>query len=187
MDDVIALYKPRGISSNNFLTLVKKKTGIQKIGHAGTLDPLAEGVLVIGLGKGTKKLNLIIKNEKEYEATVRLGIESSTDDEEGEKTVFMCHPRAGGDPVMNSNLDSRFHGNDRIKCDELLVGELAIKLIEEKLKEFIGQTEQRPPIYSAVKYQGREAYKWTREGKSVELKPRLVEIKEIEIIDYQWP
>jgi len=156
MDDIIVLNKPRGISSNHFLTMVKKKTGIKKVGHAGTLDPLAEGVLIVGLGSGTKKLNLIIKNEKEYEATIRLGMESTTDDEEGEKTINV-------------------------------VEELPRKTIEESLKKFIGMTEQMPPIYSAVKYQGREAYKWTREGKTVELKPRLIEIKELEILEYQWP
>jgi len=215
MDDIIVLNKPRGISSNHFLTMVKKKTGIKKVGHAGTLDPLAEGVLVVGLGKGTKKLNLIIKNEKEYEATIRLGVESTTDDEEGKKTtdlfqnslskqlferssknemypltptVISTHHLARRDlgfQDFSSPTASRNDNKDVMAYDE--VWALSRDVIEESLKKFIGMTEQMPPIYSAVKYQGREAYKWTREGKSVELKPRLIEIKEIEILEYQWP
>lgn len=157
MDNVIALYKPKGISSNKFLQEVKKVTGIKKVGHAGTLDPLAEGVLVVGLGQeGTKELTNIIKNEKEYEGVFKLGEESTTDDEEGKKTI------------ISKNA-------------------VSLAKIKTAIKKFIGDIEQIPPVYSAIKYQGKEAYKWIRQGKTIQLKARPVHIKEIKILKYEPP
>ena len=89
---IFAVYKPKGITSNGVLNLLRKFYGTKKVGHAGTLDPLAKGVLVVAVGReATKKLGELVKKEKEYLATVRLGIESSTDDAEGTKTVWQVH------------------------------------------------------------------------------------------------
>ena len=84
-EGIHVFWKPKGVSSNGFLQQLRKETGIKKIGHAGTLDPLAEGILIVGIGKGTKLITDIAGSDKEYIATVYLGAVSDTDDEEGQK------------------------------------------------------------------------------------------------------
>jgi tRNA pseudouridine55 synthase len=157
MEKLHAVWKPKGVSSNGFLNRIRKLSGIRKIGHSGTLDPLAEGVLVIGIGKGTKLISGEGGAEKEYEAIVRLGASSTTDDEEGEKTE---------------------HAVTEIPRRED---------VETALSSFIGVGEQIPPIYSAIKIKGKEAYKLARSGKEVEMVSRKAEIKEAELISYEWP
>lgn len=155
---ILAIYKPKGPTSNQLLTQVKKITGIKKVGHAGTLDPLASGVLVVALGRqSTKKISEMVKKEKEYIAKIKLGSNSTTDDEEGEKTDW------------------------EIKKIPTLIG------IKKIIKKFVGKISQVPPIYSAIKISGQEAYKLARKGKTVELKPREVEIKSIKLLNYHWP
>lgn len=156
--DIFAFYKPKGITSHDAINLIRKETGERKVGHAGTLDPLARGVLVIAIGReATQKLGLIEKQEKEYKALLRLGISSTTDDEEGEKK-------------------------------ENTVKEIPqLREIENILKDFEGEISQVPPIYSAIKIKGKAAYKYAREGKSIQLKPRQVFIKEIKVLEYAWP
>ncbi|MEK7522563.1 MAG: tRNA pseudouridine(55) synthase TruB [Patescibacteria group bacterium] len=153
MSNIFAFYKPKGITSNDAVQKVRSIVGRSvKVGHAGTLDPLAQGVLVIAVGReATKKISEVVKKEKEYIAEITLGSESSTDDAEGEKTLFNVSKR----PVL----------------------EEIIKIFPE----FIGRIKQMPPIYSAIKIQGREAYKYARQGQVVEMKSREVEIKNIEI------
>jgi len=155
---VIAVYKPVGPTSAQIVALVKKISGVKKVGHAGTLDPLARGVLVIGIGRAaTRKLGEIVGEKKEYLATVKLGAESTTDDAEGEKTKL------------------------KIKNKPAL-GE-----IKKITAEFIGRIEQTPPIFSALKIKGRRAYRLARLGKNFTLPPRPVEIKKIKILSYRWP
>ncbi|MEK7093941.1 MAG: tRNA pseudouridine(55) synthase TruB [Patescibacteria group bacterium] len=155
---IVAVWKPKGPSSFKMVSLIRKLTGEKKVGHAGTLDPLAEGVLVIGIGReGTKQLHDIVGHQKEYEAVIKLGEESSTDDAEGEKTKFEV-----------SLVPSR-------------------EMIGEVVDKFIGNIEQTPPPYSAMKIGGKRAYKLAREGKEVILLPRPVAIKNIEIMGYSWP
>jgi len=158
MLSVFAVYKPRGISSYDVIRRIKKITGISRVGHAGTLDPLARGVLVVGIGRDATRLlkNAVLK-EKEYVAKIRLGVESSTDDGEGEKTILEIK-----------------HFPSRIN-------------IEGALLDFHGQIEQVPPAYSAVKISGRRAYKLARKGVTLELKPRKVVIYSIEALNYVWP
>ena len=157
MDSIIAVWKPVGPTSNDVVQQIKRATGAQKVGHAGTLDPLAEGVLVIGLDAGTKQLSEMVAKEKEYRATIRLGMESTTDDAEGEKTVIQDDPR------------------------------LSAEKIKTVLTKFEGDILQTPPIYSAIKVQGKEAYKLARKGKDVQLAPRPVVIKKIELVSFEWP
>jgi tRNA pseudouridine55 synthase len=157
VEGICAFWKPKGISSNGFLNRIRKETGIRKVGHAGTLDPLAEGVLVVGIGKGTKMIPNMAGAEKEYVAEVRLGMVSETDDEEGVKAEV---------PVVK------------------IPGETEVK---ESLMSFEKETEQVPPVYSAIKIKGKEAYKRVREGHKVEMKPRPAEIKEVELLSYEWP
>ncbi|MBU4348253.1 tRNA pseudouridine(55) synthase TruB [Patescibacteria group bacterium] len=165
MKNIFAFYKPKGITSNDAVQKVKRLIGIKKlkVGHAGTLDPLAEGILVIAVGReATKKISEIVKKEKEYIAEITLGLESTTDDAEGEKT--RTYP-------------------------ELVEGfeKPTIENIKDSFKEFIGNIKQIPPIYSAIKISGKEAYKYARKGLLVEMKSREVEIKNIELLEYFWP
>lgn len=158
MDRIIAVWKPKGPTSHDVINQIRKITGEQKVGHAGTLDPLASGVLVVGIGRAaTKELKKAVGSEKEYLATIRLGMTSTTDDEEGKKTIISDQLPVTG---------------DRLK---------------EKIQKFVGKIEQVPPAYSAVKVKGQEAYKRARKGERVELEPRRVEIKNIETLEYRWP
>jgi len=164
IEGIFAVDKPLGISSQRAVQIVKywarRKTGNKKIkvGHAGTLDPLASGVLVVGVGREqTKKLDKIVSSTKEYTADIMFGEVSTTDDAEGKKTIV----------------------NKKIKPTEVE--------IEKALEKFIGKIEQVPPVYSAIKIDGQEAYKRVRKGEYVEMKKRVVEIKNIEIISYSYP
>ncbi len=155
---IVAVLKPKGPTSFQIISQVKKATGIKKVGHAGTLDPLASGVLVIGIGReSTRKLFQELEKEKEYEVLVKLGETSTTDDEEGEKTVW---------EVMKEPEESE---------------------VSKALEKFIGEIWQMPPIYSSVKRRGVRAYEDARKGRKVVLGKRQVLIKEIEILDYTFP
>ena len=160
---IIGVYKPKGPTSRRVLNWIQRIVDEKKVGHAGTLDPLAEGVLVVGIGRdATRKLESHVKKEKEYLAEVRLGVNSSTDDEEGVKET----PPS---PLLESG--------GTVELDQ-------IKIVIEK---FIGEIEQVPPVYSAVKINGQEAYKLARKGKEVKMKSRKRIVKEIEVLGYEWP
>lgn len=155
---IIPILKPKGPTSFQIISQVKKISGIKKVGHAGTLDPLAEGVLIVGVGRNsTRKLFAELEKEKEYEALIELGKESVTDDEEGEKTVWEV-------PSVPN-----------------------VSEVSKALERFIGEIWQMPPQYSAVKVGGVEAYKNARKGRVVNLGKRQVLIKSIEILTYDWP
>ena len=147
-----------GPTSFDIIHKLRQITGIKKIGHAGTLDPLASGVLVVGIGRdATRKLREVVELEKEYVATVRFGAESTTDDEGGEKSAveFMKKP---------SRAD-----------------------VEKALAKFSGKIMQMPPNFSAIKIGGVRAYKMARRGEEPKLIKRPVEVKKIKIIKYKWP
>lgn len=156
---IFAVYKPVGPTSHDIVNRVRRLTGERRVGHAGTLDPLASGVLVVAVGReSTRQLKAVVESEKEYLAGVRLGQSSTTDDEEGEKTVW---PEQSTPPARAE--------------------------IEAALAKLVGRIEQQPPAYSALKIGGHSAYKLARQGKAVELASRTVFIKEIELLDYAWP
>ena len=153
---LVNIYKSKGITSFDVVQQVKRLTGEKKVGHGGTLDPLAEGVLIMGVGReATKQLRFILEEDKEYIAEIKFGFYSTTDDEEGEKLKV----------------------KSRITWP-------AQKEIEKVLKTFIGDIIQISPAYSAVKIQGERAYKKARQGEIFTRPPRIVTIKEIEILDY---
>ncbi len=159
MQGIFAVYKPKGPTSHDIINKLRRETGIKKIGHAGTLDPLASGVLVVGIGReATKQLGSIVKKEKEYLAKIKLGETSTTDDEEGVKTEIKM---VGKIPTLGE--------------------------VKKAIAKFKGEILQTPPIYSAVKVKGQEAYKLARKGQTPKLEPRKALIKEIEILNYQWP
>ncbi len=126
--EIFAVYKPKGPTSHDVINRLRKETGVKKIGHAGTLDPLASGVLVVGVGReATKQLGQIVKKEKEYIAKIRLGMTSTTDDEEGQKKE-----------VKVSKIPN-------------------FEEVEQAVSKFEGEILQTPPIYSAIKIKGQPA------------------------------
>lgn len=166
MNGYILLNKPHGISSFKALTQLKdslcKKTGVPfkkiKLGHAGTLDPLAEGLLLVGVGKGTKMMPYLLTADKTYVAEIFLGKTSSTGDEEGEKVDSLQR-----DDIPNSNE------------------------IHAILNNFLGTIEQMPPVYSALKIDGKRACDRIRNGENVVLQSRQVEIFSLRVLHYSFP
>lgn len=162
MDEIIFVDKPAGMTSFGAVARVRRvlseKAGKKiKVGHTGTLDPFATGLLILMAGKATKKAMEFAKLDKVYEATIRLGATSSTGDPEGEIVVKST--------TINYSRQR----------------------IEEVLQKFLGKIEQRPPMFSAIKIDGQRAYKLARAGKEVEMPTRTVEIYSIELIDYSAP
>ncbi len=158
MKGIFGVWKPKGPSSYDVIREIKKHTTEKRIGHAGTLDPRASGVLVIAVGReATKKIADEVAKEKEYLATIRLGAESTTDDGEGMKTKVPTAKRP------------------------------ALQAIKNALNEFEGEIMQVPPVYSALKVRGKTAYERTRAGETVQLASRKVLVKEIEFISFRWP
>lgn len=156
-DGLLNLNKPPGISSGKALDRVRGITGVRKSGHSGTLDPLASGVLVICMGRGTKLVEKLMDQPKRYTAVARLDVTSASHDAE---TAF--------EPVAVVSPPSR---------DEVLAA----------LKEFEGDIEQVPPIFSALKIDGRCAYTLARNNKAVELKARRVRVYWLHLRRYEWP
>lgn len=152
----INLNKPLGITSSDAVNKVKWLLKPQKIGHAGTLDPLATGVLPLALGEGTKCVNLLMDAKKTYEFSVTFGERRSTDDAEGE-VVATSEKR----PELSE--------------------------IRAVLGGFLGEISQIPPIFSALKVDGKRAYDLARAGEAVEMKARNVTIHSLELISYEMP
>ena len=158
IDGVINLDKPPGISSARAVDRVKRLLPPRtKIGHAGTLDPFATGVLLLLVGKATKSCEQLMGELKTYLATIKLGATTATDDPES-------HEQACENPVVPTNAQ-----------------------IQQLLPRFQGEIEQRPPNYSAIKLAGRPAYDRARSGETLSLKPRKIHIYAIELLDYAWP
>ena len=160
-DRVILVDKPAGMSSFGAVARVRRKLRDEfghkvKVGHTGTLDPFATGLLILLSGKFTKKSNEFLKLDKAYEATVKLGYVSDTGDTEGK-------------------IEKR---NDR---------KIELKEIQEILKRFIGDIEQVPPKFSAIKINGQRAYKLARKDADFEMPSRKVTIYKIEILKYEYP
>jgi len=151
---ILLLDKPVGMTSAHAVAKVKRKLGFKKIGHCGTLDPLATGLLVLLYGKATKRQAEFMAGTKVYAGVIRLGIVSATDDMEGE---------------IVSTADSA----------KLL--KLSDSDIQSLIPKFTGTVEQRPPIYSALKIAGKRSYDLARSGKEVEHAPRKIEIFELRL------
>ena len=158
MDGFVVLDKPPHISSAAAVNRVKRllQRGT-KIGHAGTLDPFATGILLLLIGKGTKSSEKLMDQPKRYDATIKLGATTSTDDLESPEISW---PGAAESSLEKINL---------------------------AMAQFSGIISQRPPMFSALKISGQPAYKLARSGKPIELKPRQVRIDAIQILSWQWP
>lgn len=154
MNGIVIINKEKGYTSHDIVKRVKKISHSQKVGHTGTLDPNATGVLPLLVGEATKLSQYLINHNKEYEAILQLGIQTETADQEGNilKT----------EPVSNNILN-----NDNVK---------------KTLNCFLGKRQQVPPMYSAIKVKGKKLYQYARKGETVELIPREIEIYEIRLI-----
>lgn len=153
MNGIIVINKPKECTSHDVVYQVKKIVN-EKVGHTGTLDPMATGVLPLLIGKGTLCSKYLINHNKIYEVTLQLGKRTETADTEG-KVI------------------------EEKEVTDLMLEEKNIKNI---LKSFLGKQEQIPPIYSAIKVNGKKLYEYARKGQEVEIKPRKIEIYEINLI-----
>ena len=153
MNGIIIIYKPKGWTSHDIVAKVKNLTQ-EKVGHTGTLDPLATGVLPLLIGKGTLCSKYLINHDKKYKVTLKLGKKTSTGDEEGEI-------------IEEQNVSEQI---------------LEQSNIEEVLKKIIGEQEQIPPIYSAIKVKGKKLYEYARNNQEVKIEPRKITIYEINLL-----
>jgi tRNA pseudouridine55 synthase len=147
----LVLDKPEGITSHDLINRARRVLGTRKVGHAGTLDPMATGVMVLGVESATRLLDYVMAGQKRYLATIKVGTLTVTDDREG-------------DPL------------ESVTVDEALMAEA-----ERRLRSMIGKIEQIPSRVSAIKVDGKRAYDRVRSGEEVALKPRAVEIFELRI------
>jgi tRNA pseudouridine55 synthase len=159
MDGLLLIDKPVDWTSHDVVAKLRGILKIKAVGHAGTLDPFATGLLVLGIGKGTKQLTALVGVDKEYVATIRLGATSDTFDKEG------------------------------VITDSVVDHEPSLEEIESALDKFRGGYNQLAPLHSAKKIGGKKLYDLARAGKATEeMRPmKHVEIESIEVIDYAWP
>lgn len=154
---LLVINKPKDWTSFDVVAKIRGLLKVKKIGHTGTLDPQATGVLVLCIGKATSLVQKLIGLDKEYDCEITLGATSTTDDAEGVIT-----PVEGAQPV-------------------------SLTEVENALKEFTGTFNQLPPDFSAKKIKGKKAYELARKGKEVKLEPVEVKVYTIELLDYKWP
>ncbi len=157
INGILNVYKEKGYTSHDVVACLRKITGQKKIGHTGTLDPDAEGVLPVCLGRATKVCDMLTDRDKTYEAVLLLGKNTDTQDISGTVT---------GEWETDGVTEAQ---------------------VEECIRHFVGEYEQVPPMYSAVKVGGRKLYELAREGKTVERKARKVAIYEIRILEMELP
>lgn len=154
---IVNIYKEKGYTSHDVVAKLRGITGQRKIGHTGTLDPEAEGVLPVCLGRATKVCDLLTDRDKTYEAVLLLGIRTDTQDVTGTVT------------------------------DRGDVQGITREMIEQAAQKYVGEYDQIPPMYSALKVNGKKLYELAREGKTIERKPRRVRIYELEILEEALP
>ena len=157
MFGLLNLHKPAGKTSRDIVDLVQRLVRPEKAGHAGTLDPLATGVLVVCVGQATRLIEYVQRGTKRYTGTFLLGRSSPTEDVEGDITLHHEDPR----PTREQ--------------------------LEQALPQFLGTIQQRPPAYSALKVGGKRAYALARQGQHVELEPRPIEVHALDIVSYDYP
>lgn len=155
MQGILIINKPKGFTSQDVVSKVKKILNIKKAGHTGTLDPLATGVLPVLLGNYTKLSKYLIEHDKIYRATVKLGEKRDTGDSEG----------------------------NTIELKEVDTSKLSEENVKQVLESFLGKQKQTPPVYSAIKLNGKKLYEYAREGIEVKVEPRDIEIYDIKLLN----
>ncbi len=154
---ILNINKPAGVTSFSVVALVRRLTGVRRAGHAGTLDPIADGVLPICLGHATRVVDELVSAPKAYRAVIKLGAATDTFDSEGAIT-------ATADPSGLTEQD-----------------------VQSALEGFVGEIRQLPPMYSALKHEGRPLYRYAREGKTVEREKRIVAIYSLTLLRFELP
>ncbi len=157
---VLVVDKPVGLTSHDVVQIIRRGTGIRRAGHTGTLDPRASGVLVVLIGPAVRLSEYVSASDKRYQATIRLGASTDTYDSEGR---ILSEPKA-------------------VEAESITE-----ELFQDTLDKFIGEIEQVPPPYSAVKVQGRKAYEMAREGEEVDLAPRKIHVYSLEMLEWDPP
>ena len=157
LDGLLLVDKPSGPTSHDVVAQIRRRFRIPKVGHGGTLDPMATGLLVILLGKGTKISDRVMGHDKTYEATLRLGIETDSQDADGQVV-------AERDPAA-----------------------VAAEQVAEQFKLRLGDQMQMPPMVSAIKIKGVPLYKLARKGQTVERQPKLVHVYRFDLLDFSPP
>ena len=157
-EGILLVDKPSGITSHDIVDRLRRKLKMKKIGHAGTLDPLATGLMIMLIGKATKVSQFLISLDKAYEGTFKLGVETDSQDSDGEV-------------VETKDLPEN----------------LSEEIIGEAMKEFLGDQYQTPPMFSAKKINGVPLYKMARKGKTVEREPRVIRINELSLQGWDSP
>lgn len=155
---VLVVDKPVGLTSHDVVQIIRRGTGIRRAGHTGTLDPRASGVLVVLIGPAVRLSEYVSASDKRYQATIRLG--SSTDTYDAEGTIM---------------------------GESTSVFDITEEMFTEVLQQFVGEIEQVPPPYSAVKVKGRKAYDMARKGEDVQLEPRKIQVYTLEVLEWAPP
>ena len=154
---VLVVDKPIGLTSHDVVQIIRRGSGIRRAGHTGTLDPRASGVLVVLIGPAVRLSEYVSASDKRYQATIRLGSTTNTFDAEGEIT-------------SSSPVD-----------------ELPEEEFDAILQQYVGEIQQTPPPYSAVKVKGRKAYEMARKGEEVKLEPRTINVYSLEVLEWAPP
>lgn len=157
MDGIIIVDKPTGMTSHDVVSRVRRRLNMRRVGHAGTLDPLATGVLIMLIGRSTKLFDRFVAFDKGYAATLRLGMQTTSADITGEII-------------------------DQKPFDHISRAE-----VEDVLRQFVGESEQMPPMVSAVKYKGERLYRLARKGIVVDRPARKIRIDVLNLVDYELP
>ncbi len=157
LEGILLVDKPQGLTSHDVVSCCRKIFQIKKVGHAGTLDPMATGLLVILIGKATKASQYLMSLDKQYIGTVYLGKETDSQDADG------------------------------ALLRELPVPKLSIEQLKSSMSEFIGDQYQTPPMFSAKKVEGKKLYELARAGKTIEREPRVIRISRFDLINFKSP
>ena len=157
LEGILIIDKPSGMTSHDVVDRVRRKLHMKRIGHAGTLDPMATGLLIMLVGKATKLSQYLMSLGKVYEGEITLGVSTNTYDADGEI------------------------------LEEKPVPSIGLEAVQKKFNEFLGDQYQTPPMFSAIKIKGQPLYKMARKGKEVEREPRFIRISEFEVTAFESP
>ncbi len=157
LEGILLVDKPKGHTSHDVIARLRKKLQMKRIGHAGTLDPMATGLLVVLIGKATKASQYIVGLDKEYTGTMQLGVVTNSQDAEGE--------------IMST----------------MPVPDLTEEDLRREMKKFLGDQYQMPPMHSAIKVDGVPLYKLAHKGKEIEREPRFIRIDRFDLLKYEKP
>ena len=157
-EGILLVDKPVGITSHDIVDRLRRKLKMKKIGHAGTLDPLATGLMIMLIGKATKVSQFLISLDKSYDGEFLLGVETDSQDADGE-----------------------------VVSEKPVTDDVDQEKVEEEMKSFLGDQYQTPPMFSAKKIDGVPLYKMARKGKTIEREPRFIRINELKLKEFQSP